>query len=62
MEWQTADWFFVGIFLVVVILGAFFAKYGRGRRAAHRGDGKSDGRPPRAEGDEHERQGPTLNM
>ena len=64
MEWQTADWFIVGVFLVVVILGVFFAKYfvGRGRRAAHRGVGKSDGRSPRAEEDEHERQGPTINM
>jgi hypothetical protein len=64
MKWQTADWFIVVIFLAVAIFLVFFAKYfvGRGRRGAHRGDGKSDGRPPRAEGDEHERQGPTLNM
>lgn len=64
MEWQTADWLIVVIFLVAVILVVFFAKYfvGRGRRGAHRGDGKSDGRPPRAEEEEYERQGPTLNM
>jgi hypothetical protein len=64
MEWQTADWFIVVIFLAVAIFLVFFAKYfvGRGRRGAHRADGKSDGPPSRAEGEEHERQGPTLNM
>ena len=64
MKWQMADWFFVVIFLVVAIFLVFVAKHfvGRGRRGAHRGEGKSDGRPPRAEGEEHERHGPTINM
>ena len=62
MKWQMADWFFVAIFLVLVLVFATMYFVGRGRRGAHRGDGKSDGRPPRAEGEEHEHQGPTINM
>jgi hypothetical protein len=58
MKWQMADWFFVGMFLVFVVM--FFVR--RGRSGAHRDDGKSDRRPPRAEGEEHERPGPTINM
>lgn len=58
MEWQMADWFFVVIVLVFVAM--YFV--GPGRHGARRGNAKSDGRPPGAEGEEHERHGPTINM
>lgn len=62
MKWQAFDWFFVAIFVVLVLVSVTMYYFGRGRHSTHRGDGKSDGRPPRAEEEEHEHQGPTINM
>lgn len=58
MKWQTADWFFVAILLLFVVM----LLVRRGRRGAHRGDGEGDERRPRTEREEHERHGPKLNM
>jgi hypothetical protein len=58
MEWQTADWFFVVIFLIFIAM--LFV--GRGARGARGKDGGTDGQR-RSDGEKgNERQGPRINM
>jgi hypothetical protein len=58
MAWQTADWFFVVIFLVFVAM-LFIRRSTHGPRG---NDGGADGQPPNAGTKDYERHGPTLNM